>query len=112
MDHPSLYPLSERTEANGWLASRFAGVRYRSLRYDRATRAGAVLIEMAPDTTYGEHRHIEGEDVLVLEGGLVVGSRTLAAGEHLYSPPGSVHEPRTIEGCLLFATFPGRIEHL
>lgn len=107
-----LYPEPERTEANGWRPAKFAGVRYRTLRYDRASGAGAVLIEMAPGTTYGRHRHTAGEDVLVIDGELVIGGRIYRGGDHLYSPPGSVHEPHSDTGCLLFAVFPGRIEHL
>ena len=112
MSSHSLFPADERTEAAGWKPTRFAGIRYRTLRYDRDTGAGTVLLEMAPGTTYGAHRHTAGEDVLVLSGELLVGDERFAAGAHLYSPPGSVHAPRTERGCLLFAVFPGKVEHL
>ena len=101
-----------RGVAEDWRPTRFLGVRYRSLRYDKSTGAGAVIIEMAANTTYGRHRHHAGEDVLVLGGELLIGTERYSAGSYLYSPPGSTHTPRTEQGCLLFATFPGRVEHL
>jgi anti-sigma factor ChrR (cupin superfamily) len=105
-------PRSEVEVERGWRASRHPGVRFLTLRYDRESGAGAVLIEMAPGASYPRHRHTAGEDVLVLEGELIIGEHRLGPGEYLYAPPGSVHAPRSDKGCLLFATYPGRIEHL
>lgn len=95
-----------------WEKSKHPGVEYKSLRFDRDTGAGAVLLRMAPGTSYPVHRHTAGEDVYVLDGILIVGEERLGAGSYLYSPPGSVHAPRTEQGVTLLAVFPGRVEDL
>jgi anti-sigma factor ChrR (cupin superfamily) len=99
------------TRSAQWQPTSTPGVTFQSLRYDRETKAGAVLIRMAPGTSYPEHEHTKGEDVLVLEGELIVGDERCPSGTYLYSPPGSVHSPRTETGCILFSTFPGKIDH-
>ncbi len=87
------------------------GITFQSLRYDQETKAGAILLRMAPGTSYPAHEHTKGEDVFVIEGELIVGTERFPAGSYLYSPPGSTHAPRTEKGCLLFSAFPGKIDH-
>ena len=89
-----------------------AGVEWKPLRYVEGTGAGAVLLRMAPGCAYPSHRHMEGEDVYVLEGEMVVGTERLAPGAYLYSPPGSVHAPRTEKGCVLLSVFAGHVNDL
>lgn len=86
--------------------SKHPGVEFCSLRFDKATGGGAVLLRMAPGCAYPAHRHTGGEDVLVLEGELIVGADRLGPGDFLYSQVDSVHAPRTETGCLLYASFP------
>ena len=94
-----------------WQPTSTPGVTFQSLRYDRETKAGAVLIKMDPGTSYPAHEHTKGEDVFIVEGELIVGKDRFLKGAYLYSPPGSVHAPRTETGCVLFSTFPGKIDH-
>ena len=95
-----------------WKGSSHAGVRFRPLRHDRDTGAGAMILEMAPGTSYPAHLHTAGEDVLVLEGELIVGALRHGPGSYVYSPPGSVHAPRTEKGCTMFIALPGRVEEV
>jgi anti-sigma factor ChrR (cupin superfamily) len=99
------------TERAEWQPTSTPGVTFQSLRYDRETKAGAVLIKMEPGTSYPAHEHTKGEDVFIVEGELIVGKERFPKGTYLYSPPGSVHTPRTEKGCVLFSTFPGKIDH-
>ncbi len=92
--------------------SKHAGVEFCPLRFDKTTGAGAVLLRMAPGCAYPAHRHTGGEDVLVLEGELIVGAEKFGPGDYLWSGVDSVHAPRTVRGCLLFASFPAAVVDL
>lgn len=92
-----------------WQPTETAGVFYKSLRYDKETKSGAVLIRMDAHTAYPEHIHTGGEEFLVTEGELIIGDRILPSGSYVYSPPQSVHHPRTEKGAVLFAVFHGKI---
>lgn len=94
-----------------WETGEDPGVYYKSLRYDKETKAGAVLIRMEPNSAYPEHVHTQGEEFLVLEGELIIGDRKYPQGSYVYSPPASSHHPRTETGAVLFAVFHGKIVH-
>lgn len=98
-----------QTDNIPWDSSESSGVFYKSLRYDKETKAGAVLIRMEPGSDYPEHEHTQGEDFIVLEGELIIGNEKFPALSYVYSPPKSVHHPRTEKGCTLFAVFHGKI---
>ena len=98
------------TEQLPWRETPHAGVRWKKLHYDAATGHSSVLLEFAPGASYGAHRHPAGEQYLVLEGSVVDGGETWGAGSYVRHPPGSVHRPRSDEGCLLFVTLPKPIE--
>jgi len=92
-----------------WMLTDTPGVLYKSLRYDRLIKSGAVLIRMDENTSYPEHIHSNGEEILVLEGELIIGKQNFPAGSYVYSPPESRHHPRTQKGTLLFSVFHGKI---
>jgi hypothetical protein len=48
------------------------------------------------------HRHAGAEEMLVLEGDLLVDKKTYGIGELVRSAPGSSHQPSTLTGCTLF----------
>jgi anti-sigma factor ChrR (cupin superfamily) len=95
-----------------WRPSPHDGVTWKKLRYDPATGQSAVLLRFAPQSRYGAHRHPKGEEYLVLEGSLEDGGRNYGAGSYVFHPPGSIHRPRSREGCLLFVTLPAPIEEI
>lgn len=100
------------SNAVDWIPTKTTGVSFKSLRYVRKTGEGCVLIRMEPGTAYPKHRHTKGEEVFVLEGVLVIGKTAYPKGTYIYSPPESVHHPRTEIGCVLLASFPGKVENL
>jgi len=71
-----------------------------------------VLLRFQPGARYGRHRHPSGEQYLVLQGRLQDGGRTWGPMSYVHHAPGSVHEPRSDEGCLLFVSLPAPIEDL
>jgi anti-sigma factor ChrR (cupin superfamily) len=103
------------TSSLPWRPTPFAGVEWKKLRHDPATGQSAVLLRFAPGASYGSHRHPAGEQYFVLEGSVDDGSNTLGSntwgpGSYVHHPPGSVHKPRSENGCLLFVTLPEPIE--
>lgn len=97
------------TDKMDWQATESPGVFYKSLRYDKETKAGAVLIRMDAGSSYPEHIHTEGEDFFIVKGELIIGHTVYPEGSYVYSPPQSRHYPRTDKGALLFAVFHGKI---
>ena len=95
-----------------WRPSPYAGVEWKKLRFDPASGESSVLLRFAPGSRYGRHRHPGGEQYLVLEGSLQDGGRTWGPLSFVRHAPGSVHEPRSEAGCLLFVTLPAPIEEL
>ncbi len=95
-----------------WACAPAMGVSYKSLRFDPDSGAGAVLIHMTPQTHYPRTLAHDGMDVIVLDGQAIVAGHPLQRGGFAHVPPGTVDQPYTEQGCVLYATFSGRIEHL
>ena len=95
-----------------WRDSPYPGVHWKKLHFDPDGGHSAVLLRFAPGAAYGTHRHPQGEEYLVLEGSLEDGGRTYGPGTYVRHAPGSVHQPRSREGCLLFVSLPRPIEDL
>jgi quercetin dioxygenase-like cupin family protein len=75
-----------------------------------ASGASAVLLRFEPGASYGAHRHPEGEQYFVIEGEVTDGADTWGPGSYVWHPPGSVHAPRSKQGCLLFVSLLKPIE--
>jgi anti-sigma factor ChrR (cupin superfamily) len=113
-----------------WKATNVPGVRWLPLHLDSGkTKTGqrrngaSVLIRMAPGASYGAHRHLGNEDVLVLNGGYRDELGEYTTGEHVHYEPGSCHTPvalgdvklpesETNPVCILFAVTSAGIELL
>jgi anti-sigma factor ChrR (cupin superfamily) len=98
------------TNAQPWRDTPYTGVQWKKLRHDSGSGASAVLLRFEPGAAYGAHRHPEGEQYFVIEGSLQDGAETWGAGSYVWHPPGSVHTPRSEQGCLLFVSLPKPIE--
>jgi len=91
-----------------WRESPHPGVEWKKLRFDG--QGSVVLLRFAPGASYGAHRHPEGEEYWVIEGSIIDGGRAYGPGTWIEHPPGSVHRPRSAEGCLLLVRLPAPIE--
>ena len=109
MPDPSSYVDSD---ALPWRPTPYAGVSWKKLRFDRASGASAVLLRFGPGARYGRHRPPGGEQYLVLEGSLEDGGQRWGTGAYVHHAPGSVHAPRSAEGCVVYVTLPAPIEDL
>lgn len=61
-----------------------------------------ALVRWAPGTRFGRHRHWGGEEILVLEGVFQDEQGDYPAGTWLRNPDGSLHEPFSSAGCLIY----------
>ncbi|MBM4342220.1 MAG: cupin domain-containing protein [Deltaproteobacteria bacterium] len=100
------------TEDLPWQCAPTPGISFKSLRFDPDTGQGAVLIHMTPNSVYPRHIAHGGLDVLVVDGEVVWDGQTVARGGFIHLPPGTHSEPRTVGGCVLYATFSGKVENL
>lgn len=103
---------SVSSEELPWRASPSPGVEWKKLFHDPATGESAVLLRFEAGASYAPHRHPGGEEYLVLEGTLSDGGTTLGPGSYVRHEEGSVHHPRSEDGCLVFVRLPRPIQEL
>jgi len=61
-----------------------------------------ALVRWAPGTVFQSHRHLGGEEILVLSGVFQDEAGTYPTGTWLRNPPGSVHSPWSDSGCTIW----------
>ena len=76
---------------------------YLDLTYDRdGAQQGCYVIRMEPGAETIAHTHRFNEDYLILEGDLIEpDGRILGPGDFVHQGPGTHHNSRTENGCLL-----------
>ncbi|RON52847.1 hypothetical protein BK666_01750 [Pseudomonas frederiksbergensis] len=92
-----------RPEQFRWTASPLPGVE--RVMFDRigGEQARATsLVRYAPGSSFAAHGHPGGEEILVLDGVFFDGKQGYPVGTYLRNPPGSVHQPSSAAGALLF----------
>lgn len=72
------------------------------LPLDSFATVHTALVRWAPGTQFKAHRHMGGEEILVLEGVFQDEFGDYPAGTWLRNPHGSVHTPYSTEGCLIY----------
>ena len=98
-----------------WESSAYPGVSFHWLRQDETTGTCTAFIKIAPGCRYTAHRHLGGEECLVLQGGFRDRRGEHHAGSFVYYEPGSIHQDfQALEGeeCLLFVVAHGGLEML
>jgi anti-sigma factor ChrR (cupin superfamily) len=86
-----------------WVASPQNGVERMMLDRIGAEQARATsIVRYAPDSHFPPHAHPEGEEILVLSGTFSDETGDFPAGWYLRNPPGTSHQPSSIEGALIF----------
>ena len=91
------------TEELVWQASPAAGVMRKFLDRvgDEVARASSI-VRYEPGTSFAQHAHDGGEEILVLDGCFSDEQGDYSAGMYLRNPPGSRHAPFSKDGCTLF----------
>lgn len=86
-----------------WIASPQAGVERVMLDRLGGEKARATsIVRYAPGSSFPEHRHPGGEEILVLSGTFSEDGAHHPAGWYLRNPPGSAHRPCTDQGAIIF----------
>jgi ChrR Cupin-like domain len=98
----AMQPLIVRSEQVRWAPHSVPGVEVGGLYLNKQTREVSCFVKITPGVRYPLHQHAGAEEVLVLEGDLVVGDVVCLAGDYIRSAPGSAHDPITYNGCKLF----------
>ena len=92
-----------------WVDSPIPGIQRQLLERDGGEVARATsIVRYAPGSSFQNHRHDLGEEILVLEGVFSDESGSFGPGTYIKNPPGSSHTPRSETGCTLFV----KLRHL
>jgi anti-sigma factor ChrR (cupin superfamily) len=86
-----------------WAASPQPGVERMMLDRIGAEKARATsIVRYASDSHFPPHAHPGGEEILVLSGTFSDETGDFPAGWYLRNPPGTSHQPSSVEGALIF----------
>ena len=88
-----------------WEPSQFPGIRMKVLYRDDAAGEMTVLLKWEPGASLPFHRHPEIEQSWVLEGSFYDHDGICRAGQFVWRRPGSMHETKSDEGCVLLAIY-------
>jgi hypothetical protein len=103
VEDTTIATLLEQAKTARWNTYQFVpGVEYATARVDSQTRQVESFVRGIGQIRFPAHRHAENEEIVVLEGDLVIGDQVYQAGDRIYSQPGTVHQPRTVNGCILY----------
>lgn len=96
-------PIIINTTEMEWLPSPAKGVERKPLaREDKESGHATSIVRYAPDSSFSEHFHPNGEEIFVLEGTFSDETGDYPAGSYIRNPPGSSHAPFSKEGCVIF----------
>lgn len=86
-----------------WVPSPMSGVERVMLDRVGEEKARATsIVRYAPDSHFPRHMHPGGEEILVLTGTFSDEHGSYPAGWYLRNPPGSSHQPFSVEGATIF----------
>ena len=94
--------LISRSADMPWRSTPFPGLFSKLLFVDADRQYTTALVRMEPGTRYPSHRHMNMEELFMLEGELIVEGTRMVAGDYCYGAPGSVHEAVYTESGALF----------
>lgn len=88
-----------------WEPSQFAGIRMKVLYRNDAAGEMTVLLKWEPGACLPFHKHPEIEQSWVLEGSFYDHDGICRAGQFVWRRPGSMHETKSGEGCVILAIY-------
>lgn len=88
---PGNYTLHAADADDDWFDTPFTGIRGRVLAVDRTTKMATLVMRAQPGAVYPSHHHHGAEECYVLRGSIVIGGRTLHAGDFHHADAGSDH---------------------
>jgi anti-sigma factor ChrR (cupin superfamily) len=88
-----------------WQTTPLPGVEFKLLREDPVSGRGTRLIRMAPGAEYPKHRHPQMEEVVLLEGDLMVNGVLMHPGDYCAAACDSIHHRvHSPNGCVFLVT--------
>jgi ChrR Cupin-like domain len=78
------------------------GLETGTLYVDREKQEVAYFVRAKAGLQFPTHYHAGNEEMILLEGDLIVDGQIYTEGAIIRSEPGSSHQPSTVNGCLLF----------
>lgn len=91
------------TQGMQWETSEAGGVlRRRMERLKGEPEPVTTVVRYMPGSSFAPHRHVNGEEIFVLEGTFSDNHGHYHAGSYLRNPAGSNHAPYSQEGCTIF----------
>lgn len=98
-----LHPVVAHGAQLPWIASPMPGVDRRMLYRVGAEQARATsLVRYDANSHFASHEHPAGEEIVVLEGVFQDEHGSYPQGTYLRNPPGSLHAPGSVDGCIIF----------
>ncbi len=94
--------LVKRAAELRWRPYQVPGVMIGMLHIDKAKQESAYLMQAVAGVNLPVHYHTHEEEMLILEGDLMIDDQVYSKGDYIRSLPGSRHSPRTKGGCLVF----------
>lgn len=86
-----------------WAKSPSSGVERKYLdRIGHEVARATSLVRYSQNSSFAQHAHDGGEEILVLEGTFSDENGDHPAGTYLRNPPNSTHKPYSIDGCTIF----------
>jgi hypothetical protein len=73
-----------------------------TFQLDLEKRQIACFVQAQGPAKFPPHRHAEDEEIVVLQGDLMIDGKLYGSGDRIYSEPGTVHQPETLNGCVLY----------
>jgi len=88
-----------------WHTGRGPGIEVKLLAVDTERGRRTVVVRMAPGTVYPAHRHVDVEEIYLLEGDYMIAGVLMHAGDYCRAEVGTVHDDsRTLSGCTFIVT--------
>ncbi len=88
-----------------WKPTKHKGIQIKVLYEDPSKGELTCLLKWEPGTILPFHRHPEIEQTYVVEGSFYDHDGIARAGEYTWRKPGSLHETRSDEGCIILAVY-------
>jgi len=86
-----------------WIESPVSGVERKYLdRIGKEIARASSLVRYGRNSSFAQHTHESGEEILVLEGTFSDENGDYPAGTYLRNPPNSAHAPYSSDGCTIF----------
>lgn len=98
----SIDTLKAQAAQVNWKPYSIPGVMIGILNLDEEKQEISCFLRCASNVCFPKHGHVGNEEIIILEGDLVIDGELYKSGDRIYSFADTVHEPVTPQGCLLF----------